>query len=341
MTRLGDRLRRDLESIANQAQASDDGWRQIQRRLEIEDEPHTRLDKLEPSELETTRGPLGDLRSWAVAAAIILFAGSGVLALSELRQPLGDSSDESQIEADASQEPVEIVESYVEAFNAGDGPAAVSVFANEATIRDGAEGSVVEMQMSVTEWEEFLVWHTHQRSTLHNISCSLVGHERESVVQCEWLLQDALARALDRSGVLVKSKWRISSGDVTEVSFQYIDPADPLNYFDFADWLHANYANVEPSLPSPLEAHTLYASLYYTYNARTDVRNLGPDILMQYGEVLYIYAPTWGEHVAAGPTELTDHCDDAEWSNQEGERGPSPICAGATGELPPPAGERE
>jgi ketosteroid isomerase-like protein len=143
MSRVEDRLRRDLRLIADRAAPSPTAWDAIR----------SRIDSQEPAEeteiIMLTEDPPTTRRRWlvlglAAAAAVVAIVVGFAIVKSDDEAEISTASYATEVSAATGVTPAEVFDAYIAAFNADDLDAVMALFADDAVVlNDPVTGNMV------------------------------------------------------------------------------------------------------------------------------------------------------------------------------------------------------
>ncbi|MGI9614724.1 MAG: nuclear transport factor 2 family protein [Acidimicrobiales bacterium] len=274
MTRFGQRLERDLRDIAENGAPSEGGWDRIRARIdEHQTEPNHEFTTLEVDDRPAEKGR-SRLAIGLMGAAAVLLAALAVGSF------LGGDDDETLA---ANAYPLVVVELYIQAFNAGDVSNAISMFTDDATLRDGDGTSTASP--TVDQWESLLSWYAAQNAQISDSECETTDlGEQVTTVRCRWQLHDAITEAIGRPGDPVEIEWTVDAGRI--VGFDRTITWSVQPHASFAEWVSDNRSDD-------------YATV------STFPFQLSPDEATDAGKVVKQHAPDWADYYINGPTPET------------------------------------
>ena len=270
MNRLGLRIERNLKEIVEHVTPSGSGWDQIRARTEEQpNESDQEVMMLEvddrPSERGRRRAAFGLL---GAAAALIVTIAAGSFVRSGDDETLASDTD-----------PQVVVDRYIDAFNSGDVPGAIGLFAVDAFLTDGDGTST--MSPTLGQWESLLRWYAAQDARISDAGCETTATAEESAtVRCQWVVHDAVTEAIDRRGDSVVTEWTIEAGRVVEFNRAIAWSVQP--HASFSEWVSANHPDD-------------YAAVV------TFPFDLVPDEATQVGELFAEHTPEWADYYLNGP----------------------------------------
>ena len=135
-------------------------------------------------------------------------------------------------------EELSVTEAYFEAFNSGDGAAAIDLLTSDARLSDSFIG------LWTTEaWEMLTIWNTAQGTILASPNCAVVEEvEGESAtISCQSATSDALVQAVGATPVPANVTTLVTPEGISSFRFDYGNPdfgdvGDP-----FDTWMAANH----------------------------------------------------------------------------------------------------
>jgi ketosteroid isomerase-like protein len=143
MSRVEDRLRRDLRQIADRAAPSPTAWDTIRSRIDSQDPTE------ETEIIMLTEDPPTTRRRWllpglaAAAAAIAIIVGVTIFAQDD-ETAVTTASDATQLSTASDASPADVYDAYIAAFNADDLDAVMALFADDAVVlNDPVTGNMV------------------------------------------------------------------------------------------------------------------------------------------------------------------------------------------------------
>ena len=208
------------------------------------------------------------------AAALLIAIAAGSFIRSADSEPLTADTD-----------PQVVVDRYMDAFNSGDVHGAIGLFAVDAVSTDGDGTST--RSPTVDQWESLVSWYAAQDAHISNAGCDTTARAEEiATVRCQWQIHDAVTKAIDRPGDMVKTEWTIVAGQV--VRFNRIVAWSVQPHASFGEWVSAYHADD-------------YAAVM------TFPFDLPPDEAGQVGELFAKHTPDWADYYFSGSTtEPTD-----------------------------------
>ena len=178
-----------------------------------------------------------------------------------------------------------VTEAYFEAFNSGDGAAALALLTADARLSDSFIGL-----WTAQDWEMLTIWNTAQGTILASPSCAVVDEvEGESAtISCQSANSDALVQAVGAIPVPANVTTLVSPEGISSFRFDYGDPFfdDVGNPFD--TWMAANH-------PEDVEA--------VGFGNWTSVEEA-----QQNGELTAEYAAEWAAYVDANDCDYRLTC---------------------------------
>jgi ketosteroid isomerase-like protein len=142
MSRVEDRLRRDLRQIADRAAPSPTAWDAIRSRIDSQD-PAEETEVIMLTEEQPTR------RRWlvpglaAAAAAIAIVVGVTIFAQDDETE-VSTATDATEVSVASDASAAEVFDAYIAAFNADDLDAVMALFADDAVVlNDPVTGNMV------------------------------------------------------------------------------------------------------------------------------------------------------------------------------------------------------
>ena len=228
MTKLGARLSRDLQQIAEHAVVSDSAWAQIRHRIdEGADQSEVEVIAFDAdAPFDHNGGSRLALAMMGAAAAVVLAA----VAFWAVR-PAANSEP-----VPAAAEAERVVADYVDAFNRGDVEAAIELFAADATLPFRRDSAGSGHDMTVGEWGLVVEFYSAQQARISDVDCQpVVTAAVSTTLRCGWRLHDAVTEAAGQPGEPVEAVFTVADDLIVALDEEGEEPSPARR--SFVEWV--------------------------------------------------------------------------------------------------------